>query len=49
MGVGIVLLVVALVLAILAACNVPSPRISLGWAAVAFYLASLLVGGLGLR
>lgn len=39
-------LIAALVLAALAAGNFPSPRIILGWAALACYLASLLVGRL---
>jgi len=43
---GLILLIFAFVLAVLAALNVPSTRVSLGWAAVAFYFASLLLGPL---
>lgn len=39
-----ILLVFAFVLATLAACSIPSGRCSLGWAAVACYFASLLIG-----
>lgn len=44
-----ILLVFSLVLAILAAANVGHPRVNLGWAAFAFYVASLLFGGYHLR
>jgi Na+/H+-dicarboxylate symporter len=45
-----VLLVFAFVLACLAAYGVPSGRWALGWAALAFYFASILFGsGLLLR
>lgn len=40
----LIFLIAALVLTILAAVNVPSARVSLGWAGVACYLASLLAG-----
>ncbi len=38
------LILVAFILALLAAFQVPSPRWNLGWAAVAFYFLALLVG-----
>jgi uncharacterized membrane protein len=43
-----ILLVFALVLAILAALGVPNPpqRWSLGWAAFAFFVASILFNGI---
>jgi hypothetical protein len=44
--VALAFIVAALVLAILAAVNVPSPRVSLGWAAFACYMAALLAGKL---
>lgn len=44
---GTILLVFAFVLACCAALNVPSARVSLGWAALACYFASLLFGSLG--
>jgi hypothetical protein len=40
--IALVLLIAALVLAILAGLNVPAPRVSLGWIALACYFASLL-------
>jgi hypothetical protein len=43
---GLVLLVFAFVLACCAAINIPSARVSLGWAAIAFYFASILFGHL---
>lgn len=46
MTISIVLLVVALVLFVLAALNVGSPRFSLGWAGSAFAVAAVLVRGL---
>lgn len=46
---GTVLLVFAFVLACLAAYGVPAGRWNLGWAALAFYFGSLLVGHVGLR
>lgn len=39
----IILLLFALVLAILAALNVPSGRVSFGWASISFYFLYLLV------
>ena len=44
--ISLLFLVAALVLAILAAINVPGGRVSLGWAALACYFASLLLGRL---
>ena len=44
---GTILLVFAFVLACLAAYGVPAGRWQLGWAALAFYFASLLFGSLG--
>lgn len=41
---GTILLVFAFVLACLAAYGVPAGRWNLGWAALAFYFASLLFG-----
>lgn len=46
---GLILMVFAFVLACLAAYGVPAGRWSLGWAALAFYFASLLLGNFGLR
>ena len=47
---GTILLVFAFVLAVLAAWSVPAGRWSLGWAAFAFYIASILIGPLsGMR
>lgn len=40
-----ILLVFAFVLAVLAALNVGQPRWSLGWASLACYYLSLLLGG----
>jgi len=43
---GLILLVFAFVLAVIAACFVQSVRnFHLGWLAVAFFLLSLIVGG----
>jgi hypothetical protein len=44
---GTILLVFAFVLACLAAYGIPAGRWQLGWAALAFYFASLLFGDLG--
>jgi hypothetical protein len=44
--IALAFLIAGLVLAILAAINVPSARVSLGWAALACYFASLLVARL---
>jgi len=44
---GLVLLVFAFVLAVIAACLVQTAgRFHLGWAALAFYFAALIVGGI---
>lgn len=42
MTVSLILLIFALVLFILAALNVPSPKISLGWAGMAFLAANFI-------
>jgi len=44
---GLVLLVFGFVCAVLAALNVPSARFHLGWAAIAFWLAAEIFGGIG--
>jgi len=45
---GLILLVFAFVFAVIAACiMVQSGRFHLGWAAVAFWIAAELLGGLG--
>lgn len=44
----VALLLVSLLLAILAAVGVPS-RVNLGWAALAFYVAAVLLGAVGVR
>ncbi len=44
---GTILMVFAFVLACLAAYGVPAGRWNLGWAALAFYFASILFGSLG--
>ena len=49
MSLGTILVIIALILAILAAIGVPSSRVSLGWAAIAFWIASILFGHVGLR
>jgi len=46
-NIGLILLVFAFVLACLAAYGVGRPPWHLGWAAVAFWIASELLGGLG--
>lgn len=46
-NVGLILLVFAFVFACLATRGIGSPPWSLGWAAVAFWIASELIGGLG--
>jgi hypothetical protein len=43
-----ILLVFAFVLACLATWNIGAPRWSLGWASLACYFMSLLLGGLGI-
>lgn len=45
--ISIILLVFAFVLACLATKNYGAPAWSLGWAALAFYFLSLLIGNLG--
>ncbi len=45
MNAGLVLLVFAFVLAFCAALSIQAGRVSLGWAAMACYFASLLFGG----
>ncbi len=40
-----ILLIISLILAILAAIPLPTYGVSLGWAAFAFFIASLLVSG----
>jgi hypothetical protein len=46
MGIGLILILIAFVLALLEAFHLaPHPRVSWGWLAIAFWLASLLVGG----
>jgi hypothetical protein len=40
-----ILLIISLILAILAAIPLPTYGVSLGWAAFAFFIASLLVAG----
>lgn len=43
---GTILIVFAFVLACLASYGVPAGRWSLGWASLAFYFASMLIGHL---
>jgi hypothetical protein len=46
MGVSLILILIAFVLALLEAFHlVPHPRVSWGWLAVALWFASLLIGG----
>lgn len=47
--IGTILMVFAFVLACCAAAGVPLPRVHLGWAAVACYFLSLLLGGMHIR
>lgn len=44
---GLVLLVFGFVCAVLAALGVPGGRFHLGWAAIAFWLAAEIFGGIG--
>lgn len=46
---GTILLVFAFVLAVLAALGVGAPRFHLGWAAMACWFLSLLIGHFGLH
>jgi hypothetical protein len=46
---GTILLVFSFVLACLAALNVGQPRWSLGWASLACYYLSLILGGFHVR
>lgn len=41
---GTILLVFSFVLFCVAAANINHPRISIGWAGLAFYIASILFG-----
>lgn len=43
----LILMVFAFVLACLAAYGIPAGRWNLGWAALAFFFAALLLGGVG--
>jgi hypothetical protein len=46
MGIGLILILIAFVLALLEAFHlVPHPRVSWGWLAIALWFASLLIGG----
>ena len=46
MGIGLVLILIAFVLVLLEAFHlVPHPRVSWGWLGLAFWLASMLIGG----
>ncbi len=47
--IGTILLVFAFVLSLLAAYGIGAPRWSLGWAALACYFLSLLLGGFGVH
>lgn len=42
--IGLILLIAALILFILAALNVSSPRVALGWAGAACVVGAMLVG-----
>lgn len=42
---NLILLVFAFVLAALATFNISAPKINFGWAAIALYLLSLVIGG----
>jgi hypothetical protein len=47
-NIGLIFLVFAFVFAVIASCiMVQAGRFHLGWAAVAFWIASELIGGLG--
>jgi hypothetical protein len=46
MGVSLILILIAFVLALLEAFHlVPHPRVSWGWLSIALWFASLLIGG----
>jgi hypothetical protein len=46
LGIGLILILIAFVLALLEAFHLmPHPRVSWGWLAIAFWFASLLIGG----
>lgn len=45
MTVSSILLVVAFILLLLAACNVPFPKISLGWLGLALWVLSIILNG----
>lgn len=42
--IGLILLIAAFVLFVLAALNVPSPKVSLGWAGLACWVAAEIFG-----
>jgi hypothetical protein len=42
MDISLIFLIIAIILCALAAFNVSSPRVGLGWAGVAFFAASFL-------
>lgn len=44
---GIIFLVFAFVLLVMAAANVNHPRVHLGWLGLALWVLSLLLGGVG--
>lgn len=44
-NIGLIFLAFAFVCAVLAAFNVQGGRFNLGWAAIAFWIASELIGG----
>lgn len=46
MSMSIILLIVAVVLFVLAALNVNSPRLNLGWAGMVFFALAFVVGRL---
>lgn len=45
--IGVILLVFAFVLLVLASANVSHPRLSFGWLGLALWVLSLLLGGAG--
>lgn len=46
MNLGTLLILLAFLLAVLASLGISGGRIALGWAALALYFASLLLGGI---